>query len=519
MRASWPLRLCSMGIRRGMAACCLGLLVMLSASSSYAQDLATPITATQATTAPVPAASSTIKSTANERIAKATVALLDNELLRNATIALAVVDVATGQIIESHQATRSQVPASLMKLTTTSTALAALGSGFRFQTDLCYSGRIVDGELQGDIVIVGGGDPTLGAGRPAQALDLDGILKRWVGAVQAVGIRRIAGRVIADESLLPGAEPPPSWGWDDIGNYYGAGAGGLNIHENFYTVRLQRSSQIGNRPIITGTEPTNIPIRWTNELSSAGSGSGDQSFIFGAPGSNDRVIRGTIPIGKGLYGVKGALPNPALSAATWLQDALKQSGIQVLGDPATSPAHVVTSGQLDTYYSPTLGAIAQVTNYSSVNLYAEAIYNALGTRWNTVGDGEATGDRLIAYWLDRGVPSEGWAQVDGSGLATANLITPLQLAQVLRKSVGAGIRETIPKVGSEGTVGRLLRNDPRADRLRAKSGTLARVRAFAGFAQRADGSEVAYVIVANNFTSRGGDIRRVLGDWMAALVE
>ena len=77
----------------------------------------------------------------------------------------------------------------------------------------------------------------------------------------------------------------------------------------------------------------------------------------------------------------------------------------------------------------------------------------------------------------------------------------------------------MPQVGAEGTVGRLLRGDARAASIRAKSGTLSRVRAFAGFAQRADGSEVAYVVVANNFTERGGEVRRALGDWMAALVE
>ena len=462
---------------------------------------------------------SAVAPTADERLAAATAALLDDELLRNATVALAVVDVRTGRIVESYQATRSQVPASLMKLTTTATALAALGAGYRFQTDLCYTGRIVDGGLEGDLVIVGGGDPTLGAGRPEGALALEPLLTRWVEAVRALGITRVSGRVVVDESLHPGAEPPPSWGWDDIGNYYGAGAGALNIHDNYYTVRLQRTANVGGRPSVHSTEPPNVPLRWTNELTSAGSRTGDRSYIFGAPGSYDRVIRGTIPAGRGLFGVKGALPHPAQSAAVWLSDALVAGGIAVDGAPTTSANRVATAGQVDTYFSPPLGAIAQLTNYNSVNLYAEAIYNALGAHWGTRGDGEATGERLVAYWLDRGVPSEGWAQVDGSGLATANLITPLQLAQVLRKSVGAGLRETVPQVGAEGTVGRLLRGDPRAARLRAKSGTLARVRAFAGYAERADGSEVAYVVIANNFTTRGGDIRRALGDWMAALVE
>ncbi len=453
------------------------------------------------------------------QVATATRRLLENDLLKSANVGLAVLDVNTGQVIESYRGSQSVVPASILKLSTTATALAVLGSEYRFQTELCYTGGIVDGELRGDLVIVGGGDPSLGTDRPEGSLGLDSLLLRWTTALKAAGITRVTGHVIGDESVLPGALPHASWQWDDIGNYYGAGAGGLMIHENYYSLRLQQSSTLGNRPIARGTEPPGIPIEWKVEVTSAGSRTGDQSYIFGAPGSYDRVIRGTIPVGKGIFRVKGALPDPALAAATWLREALTAAGIEVAGEARTAQAPVATVGALDTYYSPTLGALAQITNFRSVNLFAEAIYKALAQRWGTVGDDDATGEKLVDYWRDRGIASGGWAQVDGSGLATNNLITPLQLAQVLRKSVGYGLRETIPRVGEEGTVRGLLRGDDRAGRLRAKSGTLSRVRALAGFATRPDGTELAFVVVANNFTEKGSDIRRALGEWMGALVE
>ncbi len=191
----------------------------------------------------------------------------------------------------------------------------------------------------------------------------------------------------------------------------------------------------------------------------------------------------------------------------------------MVGEAATAQTPVATIGTLDTYYSPTLGKLAQMTNYKSINLFAEAIFKALALHWGTGTDDDATGEKLVAYWQDRGITPAGWAQVDGSGLATNNLITPVQLAQVLRKSVGFGLRETIPKVGEEGTVRYLLRGDDRAGSLRAKSGTLSRVRAMAGFATRPDGTELAFVVIANNFTEKGSDIRKAIGEWMGALVE
>ncbi len=453
------------------------------------------------------------------QVASATRRLLENDLLKTANVGIAVVEVESGRVIESYRGSQSVVPASILKVSTTATALAVLGSEYRFQTELCYTGGIVDGELRGDLVIVGGGDPSLGTDRPAGSLSLDSLLARWTRVLKAAGITKVLGNVIGDESALPGARPHDSWQWDDIGNYYGAGAGALMIHENYYSLRLQQSSKLGNRPIARGTEPSGIPLEWTVEVTSAAGNSGDQSYIFGAPGSYDRVIRGTIPVGKGIYRVKGALPDPALAAATWLRGALGEAGIEVVGDARAARDKVATVGTLDTYYSPKLGALAQVTNFRSVNLFAEAIYKALALRWDTGHDDDKTGEKLVEYWRDRGIASAGWAQVDGSGLASDNLITPLQLAQVLRKSVGYGLRETIPKVGEEGTVRGLLRGDDRAGRLRAKTGTLSRVRAMAGFATRPDGTELAFVIVANNFTEKGSDIRRAMGEWMGALVE
>lgn len=459
-----------------------------------------------------------------QRIARATAQLLADPLLRTATVGLAVVDVESGRVLSEHRGGKSAVPASALKLTTTATALAVLGSEYKFETQLCYTGRIIGEELRGDLVVVGGGDPTLGAGRPEGALELDALLARWVGAVRAAGIRRITGGVVADESLQPGAEPNANWQWDDIGNYYGAGAGALIIRENAYDLRLTRTARQGARPAIASVTPGGIPLTWTNLLRSGAPNSGDQAYIFGAPGTYERVVRGTIPAGRGTFKIKGSLPDPASAAATWLREALVEGGVEVAGEASAAQSRVATAGTLDTYYSPRLVDIAQLTNFKSVNLYAEALYRALGRRWQTLAadgspDDGATGERLVDYWTERGVDGAGWTQNDGSGLSPKNQITPLQLARVLRAAADYGLPATVPRVGSEGTVRRLLRGDARAKRLRAKSGTLSNVRALAGYATRADGTEVAFVAVVNNHGGKGSRIRRALAEWMAVLAE
>ena len=459
---------------------------------------------------------------AQPELQRATDRLAADDQLEHGTLGAFVVDVASGEVLASANPTRSLVPASLLKVTTTATALAVLGPDFRFETRLAHTGAIEpDGTLRGDLLVVGGGDPSLGAGRPEGVPDLAALLRRWTDAVRAAGIRRVTGDVIGEESLDPGAEPSPYWQWNDIGNYYGAGAGALAINENKYELRLRRTPRPGGRPTIAGYEPNPGELRWRNELTSGPAGSGDRSYIFGAPGTLDRVIRGTIPAGAGTFTVEGSLPDPAADAARWLATALARDGVAVEGGAraAQLPELARAATTLDTYASPPLAELVRLTNFRSVNLYAEALYAALGRAWGVADDPAAIGDRLEEYWRALGVDVAGWDQVDGSGLGMRNLVTPTQLVAVLRLAREAGFAETLPRVGAEGTVRTVMRGQARAARIRAKSGTLRRSRGFCGYATRSDGREVAFAVVANNFTGGGRAIRAELARWLGALVE
>lgn len=453
---------------------------------------------------------------------RATDRLAADEQLAHGTLGVAVIDLGSGELLASANAGRSLVPASLLKVTTTATALEVLGPEHRFETRLAHTGTLgEDGVLRGDLLIIGGGDPSLGAGRPDGVLELDALLARWVNAVRAAGITRVEGDVVGEESLDPGAEPSPYWQWNDIGNYYGAGAGALVINENKYELELQRTPDPGGSPEIVGYAPSPGELRWRNEVTSGPSGSGDQSYIFGAPGTRDRVLRGTIPAGSGVFRVKGSLPDPAADAASWLREALVTQGIAVSGEAraAQLPGVARAATAIDTVFSPPLADLVQLTNFRSVNLFAEALYATLGRAWGVPDDPEAIGNRIEEYWATRGLDAAGWDQVDGSGLGMRNLITPAQLAGVLRLAAEGGFPATLPRVGSEGTVRSVLRGRAGAARIRAKSGTLMRSRGFCGYAQTDDGREVAFAIVANNFTGSGRALRGKLAALMATLVE
>lgn len=443
-----------------------------------------------------------------------------DEDLAGAVVAIDVVDVSTGQRLAAHQPDLALIPASTQKLITTAVALDILGLDHRFQTRLLANGTLEDGILTGDIVIEGGGDPSLGSPYLDGVLRVPALLDRWVDKVRIAGITEIRGRIIGDASYFGTDGAAPGWPWADLGNYYGAGAYGLNVHENLYFLDLLQRSTVGDRPGIQRLRPGVPNLNLTNELRSGPRGSGDQAYVYGAPYGYDNFIRGTIPVGTGTFTIKGAIPDPPHFLAQSLREALVAEGISVRL-PAESSRRLGASNhangrELDVHQSPKLTELVDRTNLRSVNLYAEALLRAINKERGQEKE-KLAGTELLTDWLEeRGVSTKGVQFRDGSGLATRNFFSPEFMTAFLRHQAGATRwRQSIPLAGKTGSMRSYLRGTPAEGRLSAKSGSLGAVRTYAGYVERADGRELAFCIMVNNHTLEG----RPLRNKMLALME
>ena len=151
------------------------------------------------------------------------------------SVAVSVRDLNSNNIIAEVNANRSMTPASIVKLYTAATALSILGDDFRFKTTVGYTGTIEkNGTLNGNIVVIGGGDPTTGSKFfPATKSFIDTIVK----AVTDAGINHIKGRVIIDCSLYKDEKEsiPKTWLFEDYGKDY---AGGNGMAEPSFRVRV-----------------------------------------------------------------------------------------------------------------------------------------------------------------------------------------------------------------------------------------------------------------------------------------
>jgi D-alanyl-D-alanine carboxypeptidase/D-alanyl-D-alanine-endopeptidase (penicillin-binding protein 4) len=436
---------------------------------------------------------------------------LDKDLA-GAVVAIDVVDVSTGQRLAAHQPDLALIPASTQKLITTAVAMDVLGPNHTFRTRLLARGTLEEGVLTGDIIIEGGGDPTLGSPYQEGVLKLSALLDRWVDKIRIAGITEIRGRIIGDGSYFGTDGTAPGWPWADLGNYYGAGAYGLNVHENFYFLDLLQRSKVGDRPGIQRLRPDVPGLSLSNELRSGPRGSGDQAYIYGAPYGYDNYVRGTIPVGTGTFTIKGAIPDPPLFLAQLLREALAAEGIAVRLPAATTRQLGADDRSsvkvLDEHHSPKLSSLVDRTNLRSNNLYAEALLRAVNKERGRELALLASPEYYLEWLEERGLPTKGLQFEDGSGLATRNFFSPEFMTAFLRSQAGQSRwRQSIPLAGKTGSMRSYLKGTAADGRLWAKSGSLGAVRAYAGYIRSAKGRELAFCIMVNNHTMEGRPLR------------
>ena len=424
-----------------------------------------------------------------------------------------VQNLTTGEVIDSYRADHVVPPASVMKLLTTGAALETLGPGFRFPTILEYSGAIENGVLQGDLYIRGGCDPSLGwKGRT-------GFLDRWVKAIQGAGIKRIEGAVIADMTMLDGEAQNPGWLCEDAGNYYAPGIFALNYYGNTMNIVLQ-SGEPGSTAKVVKTEPAVEDVYFINHVR-CDKISYDGAFVSGLPYSRERYLTGAVPSNLGTFGVKGDLPNPGLLLARHLTAKLREAGIRVKRDAnylADYNPLTPARNELYIHYSEPLSEIIKETNINSNNLYAEAIFRYLGTRYTLPGSIHNSQDLLRDYWRCRGVAIQNAIIKDGCGLAPQDAVSAKTFVQLLiimsRSDNKDAWMASLPVSGQTGTLKTLCPGTELEGRIHAKSGTIAGTKNFAGYIDMPNGDTWVFAILINSAPGKAKNIQKVIQDYL-----
>ncbi|MEJ5054908.1 D-alanyl-D-alanine carboxypeptidase/D-alanyl-D-alanine endopeptidase [Sphingobacterium sp. MYb382] len=426
--------------------------------------------------------------------------------LTNGIAAVTIMDSKTGQVVYENNGNLGLPTASTLKVITSITALDILGPSYTYKTQLYYTGEIDSlGILQGDIIIQGSGDPTLGSSRYPESNE-ETLLNKWSYHIKNAGITAINGRIIGDDLFLNGMNMLNGWNWADMGNYYGAGISGLNWRENKIGIRFKPGT-IGQATPIDYYTANLHGIHVINEVTTAGNGTGDNVTAYSAPYSDVIYLRGTH--GKDLdKTIEISVPDPALDLAQQLYSALQKQGVQVdsLCIPTTGKL-LLNQGikiqgaktLLNSHQSPPLRDIVYWFNQKSINLYGEALLKTIGLIAGNKTNSDEAARLLAKYWEQKlKVPTSAIVMIDGSGLSPQNRVSTLAMTKIMHYALNR------PWFGD------FAKSLPTYNNMSMKSGTIGGTLGYTGYQKSKSGQEFTFSLLVNNYTGTATAMRQAM---------
>ena len=420
---------------------------------------------------------------------------------KHASISLYIVNSKTGKMVFDKNAQVGLAPASSQKVIIAVAAFELLGKDYQYKTDIGYGGKIENDTLKGNLFITASGDPTLGSFRWSETKQ-EIVMQRIISALQEKNIKVITGDLIIDESKWETQATPGGWTWEDMGNYYGAGARGLNWHENQYDLILKPGKKEGDAVEIMGTEPELQVSLMMNELKTGKPGSGDNSIIYLPEDGLIGYLRGTVPAGKETFTVSGSMPDASLSFKKSFEDFLKVSNINLAGKAKSSKLFFLNKEKMPlpekkifTINSPALDSITYWFLQKSVNLFGEALVKTIAYEKTNFG-AKDTGLNIIKdLWSKKGIEKSALHIIDGSGLSPANRVTTNALVTVMQYA------------NKQNWYASFYNALPEQNGIKMKSGYIGGVRSYTGYVKSKTGVEYTFAFIINNYDGNPGAVR------------
>jgi serine-type D-Ala-D-Ala carboxypeptidase/endopeptidase (penicillin-binding protein 4) len=426
-------------------------------------------------------------------------AVLSDKLLNKGEVGIEIIRLGNSpdaaRMIYESKAASPRVPASNLKVITTSTALEKLGTDFQFKTTLAARG--------GDIALIGDGDPSLGDAEMLRKVgwDVDTVFKNWAQMLQKRGISEVHD-VFVDDSIFDQNFAHPDWPADQVHKRYVAQVGGVNLNANcldFY-LRTNGYGQIVQYSI----DP---PTHYASIKNSCVMGKNNAVWLSRQPDTNDIVLRGETNTNND-EPVSVTVHDPPLFAGTVLSETLQANGIRVTGkvqrDRTIRDSLNTESSQWKSIavHTTPLSTVIGRANKDSMNLYAECLCKRIGAAVSGQSGSWENGTAATAAFLESlGVSRDEFNLDDGCGLSKKNTISPNAMAKVLEHNFYGrqhdAFMSSLAVAGVDGTFESRFRDSDLRGRVFGKSGYVVGVSALSGYLKAKDGQWYVFSILMN----------------------
>ncbi|RBI70360.1 D-alanyl-D-alanine carboxypeptidase/D-alanyl-D-alanine-endopeptidase [Roseovarius sp. TE539] len=405
-------------------------------------------------------------------------------------IAFAVADTGTGEILESRGAATTLPPASVTKAVTALYALDVLGPEFRFETRLVATGPLKDGRIEGDLVLAGGGDPTLDTNALAD----------MASRLKAAGVREITGNFRVWGGALPFSRAIDTSQPEHVG--YNPALSGLSLNYNRVYFEWKRGS--GGYSVSMDARSS----RYRPEVQVARMKVSDRRspvYSYFDKGDHDSWT-----VARGALGNGGArwLPvrKPAAYAGEVFATFARSHGIE-LGKAKTAGKAPAGKALVVHRSDPLRRILRGMLKYSN-NMTAELVgMAATAARQGRPGSLRASA-RAMSRWSGEALGLGSAQLVDHSGLGDASRLNSAEIARMLvRVHADNRLEPLLKPIPLRDENGRIDKGHP--VKVAAKTGTLYFVSALAGYATVPGGRQLAFAILTAD-TDRRARINRAI---------
>lgn len=424
--------------------------------------------------------------------------LVNGKVANSSEASIQVVEIDGGRVVAERNAQMPLAPASNMKLFTTAAAIDLLKPGFELTTTVFLRGNVnPDGTLEGDVKIVGRGDPTIG-GRfhDGQAT---AVIQEWATDLQRAGIKTVRGNLVFEYGYFDTEYIHPTWPVDQLVNWYEAPISAFSLQEGCVQVRVMPSRP--GRACVVQLEP---PTEFLEVENSCVTGRG-LPFITRPRNSNTVIVRGGVPSRSGATEVFISVEDPIHYFATVTAETFLRSGLKLEGQIVVTPKDSRGDWRPVSQHTTPLNIIVYVVNKKSQNHYAEQLVKIIGAETKDSGTW-AAGTSAVTEWLTSkvGVPPNEYHQADGSGMsrenrASANAFIHL-LAYMWKSPWRDDFVSSLPYSGDpDAKFGKRLRRPPYARQVYAKTGYIVGVVGLSGYVHAQSGKIYAFSFVFNHY--------------------